>query len=116
MDKDEARRFLEDLDFCMTHFVKMQKEKGNRKLTCPSCESARELAESGKIEQAVRLLRGDDPLPSPVVEDWTPLEPGRLPPHGDRVYFLSVGFVESTGRPGGKERFVSGQPKFWRRK
>lgn len=116
MDKAEARRFLEDLDFCMTHFVKMEKKKGSSKMLCPSCESARELAESAKIEQAVGILRGDDPLPPQDIEAWIPCQPGKLPPHGERVYFLSVGFVETQGRAGGKERFIAGQPKFWRKK
>lgn len=115
MTKDEARQLLEENDYCMRHLVRQQQEKGSRKLVCPDCEAEKAAEKQVQLDEAVRLLRGEAPLPPAHVEHWTACEQGKLPPVNERVYFMVVGFRDSGSR-GGRENYVTGKPLFWRRK
>jgi hypothetical protein len=114
--KEEAQQFLEERDFCLKHFVRQEKGQGSRKPRCPECETEKSRAEAGRIEQAIRVLKGEPEVPplSPVA--WTPWQTGTLPPNNERVYIVCIGFAEQNNRAGGKEAVTIGKPVFWRKK
>lgn len=112
MTKEEAREYLESLDFCLTHFVRQ--ERTARKLICPECEKVREEVQARKIALAVAVMRGNVAA-LPTESDWIPCAAGSLPRPGQRVLVAVKGFIE-TGRAGGKERWTLGStPLFWKR-
>jgi hypothetical protein len=116
VNKEEARQFLEERDICLKHFLKRQKIAGTRKVECPECFAAQERTEQGRIDAAIRVLADEIAPPPQSLEEWTPYQNGSLPPNNLRVYMVVVGFIETTGRTGGKEAVTVGKPLFWRRK
>lgn len=116
MNKEEAQQFLEERDFCLRHFVRQEKAPGSRKLRCPECETEKQRAESVRMDQAIRTLRGEPEVPALSPVDWTPWASGTLPPDNERVFIVSVGFAERNNRAGGREAVTIGKPMFWRKK
>src|ERR1043166_2570076 len=100
--KDEARDYLESLDFCLKHLVRQ--ERIGRKLLCQECEAERMAVEGMKIERAIAVLRGSGVTPPPANSaDWVPCKLGSLPKANQRVWLAVKGMLEPN-RPGGDRK------------